>query len=556
MSLPRRLAFASHLKRRISVTSARIAPTSSANPPVLKPAILHHPFSCLARNIAPLETAPIRTPLKQSQRHNSTIYALSSAHGKAGVAIIRVSGRKASHALLGLTGSKKLPEPRKACLKTLKHPRSNEVLDQGLVLWFPGPASFTGEDCVEFHVHGGVAVVASVLSALSKVSGLRPADPGEFTKRAFAADKLDLTQVEGLADLLAAETEIQRKQAVRELQGDLKKIFERWRGDLLKQTASLEAYIDFAESEEIEDGVLASVTEGVAELAAEIDAHLLDVRAGERLRTGVHIAILGEPNVGKSSFLNLLARRPAAIVSPTAGTTRDLVEATLDLGGFPAVVVDTAGLRTGDEVEEVEREGIERAKERGKTADLVVFLVDASKMSADKRTSTISSFFSRSASAEKTNIDWSGLVKDKLKEFGLIGKEFAQQKKVILVNKMDLLENCSPPGDEDSTDLVRFISCKTEEGLRDALEVIESEVKALCTSRAPRESPLITKGRQKVHLERASEHLHVFRDDSSEDLAIASEQLRLAIREIGHLTGKVSTEQILDVIFAEFCIGK
>src|SRR5690606_16468341 len=298
-----------------------------------------------------------------------TIFALASAAGRAGVAVVRLSGSTASRALETLS-SQPLPSPRRASLRRL-HDSAGERLDDALVLWFPAPHSYTGEDVVELHLHGGRAVVRDVLEALAAVPGLRPAEPGEFTRRAFDNGKLDLAEVEGLADLIDAETAGQRRQALRQLDGGLSALGEGWRARLVRILAQLEADIDFPD-EDLPERVAAAVAPGIEELANEMRRHLDDGRRGEILREGFHIAIIGPPNAGKSSLLNWLAQRDAAIVSDTAGTTRDVVEVRLDLGGWPVIVADTAGLR--ETAETVEREGIRRARARAEAADLVIAL--------------------------------------------------------------------------------------------------------------------------------------------------------------------------------------
>ncbi|TNM88291.1 hypothetical protein fugu_006512 [Takifugu bimaculatus] len=265
-----------------------------------------------------------------------TIFALSSGQGRCGVAVIRASGPASSTALRCLAGlTQSLIPPRTASLRNITDPNSREILDRGLVFWFPGPHSFTGEDSVEFHIHGGAAVIAAVLQALGSVPGMRPAEAGEFTRRAFQAGKMGLTEVEGLGDLIHAETEAQRRQALRQMSGELGRLYQNWSHQLKRYLAHVEAFIDFSEDELIEDGVLHRVDESVHQLQAEVEKHLKDERRGERLRSGVQVVIAGATNAGKSSLLNTLCQRPAAIVSPIAGTTRDVVETALDIGGFP-----------------------------------------------------------------------------------------------------------------------------------------------------------------------------------------------------------------------------
>ncbi|MAN79235.1 MAG: tRNA uridine-5-carboxymethylaminomethyl(34) synthesis GTPase MnmE, partial [Magnetovibrio sp.] len=296
-----------------------------------------------------------------------TIFALASGGARAGVAVIRLSGPGAAAALTALAPGKPLADPRRAVLRALRDPATGEVLDQALVLFFPGPGSFTGEDVAEFHLHGGPAVVEGVLAALGQVAGLRPAEAGEFTRRAFLNGKLDLTQAEAIADLVAAETSEQRRQALDQAAGALGQIYEGWRARLIAAIAHVEAGIDFAD-EDLPEDIDRAARDALAALAGEIAAHLDDGRRGERLRAGVHLALLGRPNAGKSTLLNLLAGRDAAIVSETAGTTRDVIEVHLDLGGVPVIVADTAGLR--DSADAVEREGVRRAAARADWADL------------------------------------------------------------------------------------------------------------------------------------------------------------------------------------------
>jgi tRNA modification GTPase len=300
-----------------------------------------------------------------------TIYALSSAGGRAGVAVIRVSGPRVIKVIEALTG-RAAPRPREAALRALVDPASGVALDRALVLFFRGPESFTGEDVAEFHVHGGRAVVASVLGALGGIEGLRTALPGEFTRRAFENDKLDLTEAEGLGDLIDAETEGQRRQALRQMEGALGRLYEGWRQRLIRVLAHAEADIDFAD-EDLPDELTATLGPKIGALAAEIQTHLDDGHRGERLRDGVEVAIIGPPNVGKSSLLNRLAGREAAIVSDEAGTTRDVLEVRLDLGGVPVTLADTAGLREAEG--RVEREGISRARARAESADLRLVMV-------------------------------------------------------------------------------------------------------------------------------------------------------------------------------------
>ena len=307
-----------------------------------------------------------------------TIFALSSGRPPAAIAVVRLSGPRAGDALKALAG--KIPEPRKAALARVRDPQSGEIIDEALALWFPGPRSETGEDMAELQLHGGRAVVAAVFAALSSIEGLRMAEPGEFTRRAFENGHLDLTAVEGLGDLIYAETEAQRRQAYRQLKGLLGDRAETWRKRLIEALALVEARIDFSDEADVPEDLVGPALKIAAELAAEIAAALAGAARGERLRDGLVVAIAGPPNAGKSTLLNRIARREAAIVSPVAGTTRDVIEVHLDLGGYPVTVLDTAGIRESDDP--VEQEGVRRARERARQADLILWVEDAAAPSA------------------------------------------------------------------------------------------------------------------------------------------------------------------------------
>ena len=303
----------------------------------------------------------------------STIFALSSGRPPAAIAVVRISGSQAGVALEKLIG--RVPEPRKAALVRVRDPASGELIDEALALWFPAPHSETGEDVAELQLHGGHAVVAGVLGALGTVPGCRLAEPGEFTRRAFEAGRLDLTAVEGLGDLIAAETPAQRRQAFRQLKGLIGDRAEAWRRRLIEALALVEARIDFSDEADVPEDLIGPALHAAQQLRSEIAAILADGRRGERLREGLVVAIAGPPNAGKSTLLNRLARRDAAIVSPYAGTTRDIIEVHLDLDGFPVTLLDTAGIRESNEP--VEQEGMRRARERAVGADVVLWVVDA-----------------------------------------------------------------------------------------------------------------------------------------------------------------------------------
>lgn len=444
--------------------------------------------------------------------NSDTIYALASGRGPAGVAVVRVSGPGASEALQRLSG-REPGAPRQAIRSRIEHPETGEILDDGLVLWFPGPASFTGEDVVELQIHGGRAVVAGVLEALSVCPGLRPAEAGEFARRAFGNGKLDLTEVEGLADLVNAETAAQRRQALRQMEGALGRLYESWAERLLHAQAYLTAAIDFAD-DDIPDDLEGQAWGLVAQVNQEIAAHLADGRRGEILRDGLRIAIIGAPNAGKSSLLNFLARREAAIVSERAGTTRDVIEVHLDLGGYPVILADTAGLRDSDDP--VEQEGIQRARRHAETADLrlAVFSAEA----------------------------WPDL--DKATDLT------AGPDALRLLNKIDLL-------DESSMGAVRAagllpLAVRKGAGVDALVERLAAEVRKRSGGGA--EAAALTRARHRQALESCRDSLVRFKKTVGLDLA--AEELRRAAHALGTLTGRVGVEDLLDVIFRDFCIGK
>lgn len=401
----------------------------------------------------------------QQRRFISTIFSLSSGFGKCGVAVIRVSGPSTKRVIQQMTSIVGDPKPRFAYYKNIHSPkRRDEILDKGLVLWFPGPNSFTGEDCCEFQVHGGTAVIRSILDALNTMQNCRPAEPGEFTRRAFHSGKLDLTAVEGLADLIHAETEMQRKQALLQANGALGQLYSRWRTQLLHSIAHFEAFIDFAEDENIEEDVIHRVQQMVTQLSLEIDQHISS-KHGERIRTGVRAVIVGEPNVGKSSLLNLLCQRAVAIVTDVPGTTRDVLETSVDIGGYPMHLMDTAGLRTGTE-DVVEREGMSRAKESARSADLIILLCSAESLAVrmEAKSWTMAQYITDYAA--RLGID------------GLEGKPT-----VVAINKMDLMAedlikspSFSAAADKPS---VVGLSCKTSAGMSEIIARIEAELKLM-----------------------------------------------------------------------------
>ena len=445
-----------------------------------------------------------------------TIFALSTAPGRAGIAVVRISGPAAADALRSLAGW--IPEARKARLARLTDPRDGAGIDRGLVLWFPGPASQTGEDMAELHLHGGPSVVAGALEALGSLIDCRPAEPGEFARRAFENGKLDLSEVEGLADLIAAETAAQRRQALGQMGGALSARVEAWRDRLVRLMAHLEATIDFAE-EEVPADLERRVKPEMVSLRDEMSSVLDDGGRAERLREGLSVAIIGPPNAGKSSLLNALARRDVAIVSAEAGTTRDLIEVHLDLGGYPVTLVDTAGLREVSDLggqSGIEAEGIRRAQARAAAADVKLTVFDLRDL-RDPDPATL-----------------------KLLEGDCL----------IVLNKADLGYSPALPRVAGRDALV--VSARTGLGLEQV--VVRLTEMAAEKLGGPGEVAVITRARHRVALNEAVEALA--RAETAGAVELVAEDLRLAARALGRITGRVDVEDLLDVIFRDFCIGK
>lgn len=449
-----------------------------------------------------------------------TIFALSSGGLPCAVAVIRLSGLQCRFVIETICGS--LPEPRRASLRSI-HDRNGETIDRGLVLWLPGPGSFTGEDMAELQVHGSRAVVGAILRRLGAFEGLRPAEAGEFTRRAFFGGRLDLTEVEGLADLLSAETEMQRRQAVAQSSGTLRRIYDDWRERVIRIRALIEADLDFADEEDIPGSVVEIAWDEVERLIAEIGRHLDDDRRGERLRDGFQVVLLGAPNAGKSSLLNALARREAAIVTEEAGTTRDSIEVHLDIEGLPVTIVDTAGLRSGGG--RIEREGMRRALQRSEAADLRLWLVAPDVVDGGPAPATEDD---RPVWTVATKADMSGAK--------------VQERTVS-----------AEVGGEPST-VVRFsVSAETGTGLPELTAAIARLAQQRCGdgggSGPTRERHRSAATAAKVALQRA-------RDRSELPLEVRAEMLREAGDAIGRLTGRIGVEDLLDVVFGSFCIGK
>lgn len=435
---------------------------------------------------------------------SDTIFALATAPGRAGVAVVRLSGPGCDRALWALTRREPL-RTRRLEMADFHDFTTGSPIDRGMVVWFGKPASYTGEDMMECHLHGGPAVVASVLSALGKLPGLRPAEPGEFTRRAFENGKLDLTEAEAIADLVQAETAAQQRQALRQLGGELSRLYDGWRDRLVRALAHAEAAIDFGD-EDLPADLDRSVRGATEALIDEIAGHLADNRRGERLRDGLRIAILGAPNVGKSTLLNALARREAAIVSARAGTTRDVIEVHLDLGGYPVLLADTAGIRAT--LDEIEGEGVRRAQAWAESADLKLVLVDATA--------------SPSLAPEIA--------------------ELVDANAIVVATKLDLAP---------TTGGALAVSARTGQGMTELLARLTEEAGRRM---APSETPALTRVRHRTGLERCRGALE--RSLTAPSVELIAEDLRLAVRELGRITGRVDVEDLLDIIFRDFCIGK
>ncbi|KAH9853888.1 tRNA modification GTPase TrmE [Lenzites betulinus] len=476
-------------------------------------------------------------PLSDAQK--GTIYALSTPPGKAGVAVIRVSGPDALEVWRRVVqtrheGKGKAresgPDPWNMHRCRIVNPGTQEVLDDGLAVFFKGPRSFTTEDVLELHVHSGRAIISSVLNAIACLPFCRPAERGEFTRRAFEGGRLDLTQVEGLRDLIDAETDTQRKLALRTAEGATRARLEKLRNDIIQCMALVEALIDFGEGEDIEEGVYEQARDRVQKLRDTISHHLSDNRRGEILRSGVRLAIFGPPNAGKSSLLNFLAQRDAAIVTPIPGTTRDILELSLDIGGLPVIVADTAGLRITDDV--VEKIGVERARQLVESSDVSLCVLPAPEvLKVSKRG------------------DWELQLPPLLAP--LVTKDT-----LILLNKSDLIQTTT----KLSMNATWRASLTTGEGTAEFMkgfaEVLQQRYNMMGEDALYVEEPLITHARHRAHLEDALQFLDAFLETPPEDVVLAAEELRYAAQAIGKISGLIDVEDILDAVFRDFCIGK
>ena len=442
-----------------------------------------------------------------------TIYALSSGPGISGIAVIRISGAKVKEIVKLITNSQ-LPKPRQATLKKFNKINNSELIDEGILIWFPGPESYTGEDMAEIHVHGSIAVVRTILDQLSKIENCRLAEPGEFTKIAFQNEKINLLKAESISDLISAETEIQRQQAIKIMSGKSSDKFNSLREKLLKILSNVEAKIDFPE-EDLPDDVIKNIKNDSEKIRLEIEKILNDQKVGERIREGFKIAIIGPANAGKSSLLNYLSNRDVAIVSEIAGTTRDVIEAHLNLDGYPVVISDTAGIRESQD--EIEKKGIKLALKRAEDADLNIIVI------------------------EPKSVDFTGFLNDLVSE-----------KSIIVINKIDL-------GYKDINQQIEkfnpiFLSIKNETNLDELINRIKDKLKNKFVSS---NETLITRERHRQSLEACVQNLINFEEkNSQEDFDKAAEDLRLATRHLGMIVGKVDVEEILGSIFNDFCIGK
>jgi tRNA modification GTPase len=450
----------------------------------------------------------------------STIFALSSGRPPAAIAVVRVCGSKAGLALERLIG--RVPQPRQAALARVRDPASGETIDEALALWFPGPHSETGEDMAELQLHGGHAVIGAVLDALGTIEGCRFAEAGEFTRRAFANGRLDLTEVEGLADLIAAETPAQRRQAFRQLKGLIGDRAEAWRQQIIEALALVEARIDFSDEADVPEDLVGPALYAAQQLRSIIAATLADGGRGERLRDGLVVAIAGPPNAGKSTLLNRLARREAAIVSPHPGTTRDVIEVYLDLGGYPVTLVDTAGIRDSDDP--VEQEGVRRASARAATADLVLWVIDASATG---------------------------------RAVGESGKNVSESESWLINNKADLAVdklwiNCEFISSSWSKEFT--LSAATGAGMEALIGALSGYAQNYFSTT---ESSLVTRARHRQALEETVAALdRALAQGATGGEELIAEELRAAATTLGRLTGRIDVEDILDVIFRDFCIGK
>jgi len=442
-----------------------------------------------------------------------TIYALSSGPGISGISVIRVSGTETKKIITKLTNGV-FPRPREATLKKINKINTNQLIDEGIVIWFPGPQSYTGEDMAEFHVHGSRSVIEAIHESISKIDKCRLAEAGEFTKIAFQNGKINLLKAESVADLISSETEIQRQQAIKIMSGKHAEVYNSWRENLLKILSNIEAKIDFPE-ENLPDDILNEIKKKSEKIKIEMHKALNDQKVGERIREGFKIAIVGPSNAGKSSLLNYLSKREVAIVSEIAGTTRDVIETHLNIEGIPVVLSDTAGIR--ESKDEIEKKGIRLALKKAEKADLNIVVI------------------------EPKSVDFKGFLKD-----------LVSDKSILVINKSDLgIDNIF--NDYKKFNPI-YISLKNEKNLDQLINEIKHKLKNQFINF---ENILITRERHRQHLEQCVLYLEKFnKKNNNKDFDLAAEDLRLATRHLGIIVGKVDVEEILGSIFSDFCIGK
>ena len=440
-----------------------------------------------------------------------TIFALSSGPGISGIAVIRISGQETSKAIELLTG-KSVPKPRVATLRKINKINTSELIDEGIILWFPGPESYTGEDMAEIQVHGSKAVINALHTSISDIENCRLAEPGEFTKIAFQNNKIDLLEAESIGDLIHSETELQRQQALRFIQGNASNYYNSLRDKLIKSLAYIEAKIDFAE-DDIPDAVLKDVHTAIEEIYIEIKKTLEDQRVGEKIREGFKVSIIGEVNAGKSSLLNLLSKRDVAIVSDEKGTTRDIIEVYLNLDGYPVILADTAGIRESEN--NIEKKGIELAINRSKESDLNLIIIDNSSTQVDKKI-----------------------------------LDLINQDSIVVLNKSDVSNDNS----EEYKNNGILISVKNNNNIDKLIDLIKDK---LSKKIIDTKNILVSRERHRNKLNLCLLELEKFLEKKqSKEIELAAEDLRMATRHLGAIIGKVDVEEILGSIFKDFCIGK
>lgn len=440
-----------------------------------------------------------------------TVFALSTIAGRSGVAVIRVSGPKAMNVLKDL-GMKREVEARIATYLPIISPFSKEVIDEAIVIYFKGPKSFTGEDIVEIQTHGSIAVINELMETLGQFSYLRIAEPGEFSKKAFLNGRIDLTAAEGLADLIDAETAMQKRVALRQMNGELENLYEQWRAEIVTILAQLEAFIDFPD-DDIPQDILKFAEQKILDLSEKMAIHLNDNNRGEVIMRGVQVAIIGQPNVGKSSLINAIAKKEVAIVSDIAGTTRDVIDVKIDLAGFPVIFYDTAGIRDADDV--IEKEGVRRALKIQGDADITIYVVDQ---------------------ADPKSLE------------AIHPQTYNPEKSIVVINKSDLGECLF---NSDITKNAIKISAKTQQGFSEMLERLLVIIK---DNYMPSSDPVITRVRYRNYIQSTMESLTNFSLEMPLDMA--TEEIRCAANYLGKITGKIDIEEVLDEIFSTFCIGK